>query len=83
MPYTFYILYSSTLDKFYTGFTSGLLGQRLQKHLTNHSGFTARAKDWKCVFSEIYESKEEAQKREKEIKRWKSSKRIAALIAAG
>jgi putative endonuclease len=27
---------------------------RLQKHLGNHSGYTAKAKDWKIVFSEQF-----------------------------
>lgn len=80
MPYTLYILYSPGINKFYIGYTSGNLEQRLRRHLSNHSGFTARARDWECVFSETYYSKEEVQKREKEIKSWKSAKRITTLV---
>ncbi len=79
--YTVYILYSAVLNKFYVGFTSDSLEERLRRHLSNHSGFTSRAKDWEYVFSERYSKKEDAQKREKEIKGWKSANRIRVLIA--
>ncbi|SDD11193.1 GIY-YIG nuclease family protein [Niabella drilacis] len=80
MFYTLYILYSPTMNKFYVGFTSDEPEQRLQKHLTNHSGFTAKAKDWRIAYTETFTSKEAALNREREIKKWKSSKRITALI---
>ncbi len=79
--YTVYILYSTVLNKFYVGSTSDSLEERLRRHLSNHSGFTSRAKDWQCVFSERYSQKEDAQKRGKEIKGWKSANRIRVLIA--
>ncbi|CAN5517431.1 hypothetical protein BH11BAC3_BH11BAC3_35570 [soil metagenome] len=48
--FTTYILHSPQLDKYYIGFTSGEILVRLQKHLSNHKGFTAKAKDWHLVF---------------------------------
>ena len=75
-----YILYSALLDKFYVGSTSNI-EIRLKKHLSNHKGFTSRAKDWKVTYMEEFESKVEAQKREKQIKNWKSRKMIRALVA--
>jgi putative endonuclease len=53
--------------------------ERLRKHLSNHSGFTAKAKDWKIVLTEQFSNKSDAYKREMEIKSWKSKKRIAQL----
>ena len=79
MPFT-YILFSSQLDKFYIGSTGLSLESRLQKHLTDHSGFTAKTKDWKIVYSEEYESIEEAAKRERQIKKWKYRKMIEQLV---
>jgi putative endonuclease len=79
MPFT-YILFSSQLDKFYIGSTGSSIESRLQKHLTDHSGFTAKTKDWKIVYSEEYESIEEASKRERQIKKWKSRKMIEQLV---
>ncbi|RQP13928.1 MAG: GIY-YIG nuclease family protein [Chryseobacterium sp.] len=51
--YFVYILYSETLDKYYIGSTANV-EKRLEKHLQKHSGFTARAKDWKVAFSEEF-----------------------------
>jgi putative endonuclease len=80
MVFHFYILYSKALDKFYIGHTSELLEERLRKHLYNHSGFTAKAKDWEVVYFEEYADKSTAYKREMEVKKWKSKVRIQKLI---
>ncbi len=75
-----YILYSEKLDKFYIGFTGDDMNIRLSKHLANHSGFTNKAKDWVIVFTELFNTKQEAMLREKQLKNWKSKKRIQDLI---
>lgn len=80
MPASVYILYSAKLDKYYTGSTSITFAGRLRRHLSSHKGFTGKASDWKVVFSEIYEDKLSALKREKEIKSWKSRKKIEQLL---
>ncbi len=49
-----YILHSLSLDKFYVGSTSMSIEERLKKHLTNHDGFTSKAKDWVIVYYESY-----------------------------
>ena len=77
--YFIYILYSEKLDKFYIGSTENIQ-ERLKKHLSNHKGFTAKAKDWKVVYFEEFSSKTEALKREKQLKNWKSNVRIKELI---
>ncbi len=76
----FYILYSKNLDRYYIGSTSQTPEERLQKHLANHSGFTGKAKDWEIVYSESFSSKEEAGRRERQIKLWKSKTMIQKLI---
>ena len=78
--HTTYILFSEKLQKFYIGFTSGSMLVRLQKHLMNKSGFTSKAKDWKIVFTETFNEKSDAMRREKELKGWKSHVRIKELI---
>ncbi len=77
---TTYIIFSEKLDKYYIGSTHNSIKERLEKHLTNHDGFTAKAKDWKVVFLEIFDSYEEAALKEKTIKGWKSRKMIEKLI---
>ncbi len=78
----FYILHSKSLDKYYFGHTSESLEERLRKHLSNHSGFTSRAKDWEIVYSERFEDKSSAYKRELEVKKWKSKLRVDKLISS-
>jgi putative endonuclease len=77
-----YILYSSLRDKFYIGYTGDDLFERLRKHNSDHKGFTGGAGDWEIVYKEEYELKQEASKREKEIKNWKSRKMIERLICS-
>ena len=66
----FYILYSSTLDKYYIGSTSVVLEERLRRHLSSYKGFTSKVKDWKIVYSEHYDDIKEAMKREKQVIRF-------------
>ncbi len=80
MPTT-YILYSKDLDKYYIGYTKGLMSDRLTKHLQSRSGFTSHAKDWQVVYEEEYATSTEASRRERELKGWKSRKRIERLIS--
>ena len=77
-----YILYSPTVDKYYVGHTNDL-DKRMSKHLSKHKSFTGYVDDWKIVYSERFDSKKDAYSREREIKRWKSRKRIERLIAKG
>jgi putative endonuclease len=81
MRASFYILFSECANKFYIGHTTESLGERLRKHNSNHAGFTGKFKDWKIVYSEDLVTKELAYKREREVKSWKSRRRIEKLIA--
>ena len=67
--YYFYIIYSTLLDKYYLGYTSDL-NERLKKHNTHHKGFTGKANDWKVVYSENFNNKNDAYKREQQVKRF-------------
>ena len=76
-----YILYSPSKDRYYVGHTCDTLQERLCKHNSHHKGYTGTGSDWKVILSESFSSKEEAYAREREIKGWKSRKRIEELIA--
>ena len=80
MAATFYILYSAALDGYYIGHTTDHLDERLRKHLSDHKGYTSRARDWTVVYTETFQSKADAYKRELEVKGWKSKRRIKNLI---
>ena len=76
-----YILYSKTLDRFYTGYTSKL-DQRLEFHLnpTETKAFTAKAKDWEVYFNLECKTKSQALAIEQHIKKMKSKIYIENLI---
>jgi putative endonuclease len=74
-----YILYSKQVDRFYVGSTDDLQ-KRLQSHLAGISKYTAIAGDWVIVYSESFATRQEASKRELEVKKKKSRKYIEWLI---
>ena len=77
----FYILYSKSIDSYYLGATTEIISERLRRHNSQHKkGFTNRATDWEVVHIEEYATKSEAFNREKEVKAWKSRKRVVELI---
>ena len=80
MPFHLYILFSANRNKYYIGHTGDLLSERLRRHNSNHKGFTGPVDDWIIVYTEEFETKQLAYKREREIKDWKSRKRIEQLI---
>ena len=80
--YTVYILFSKTLNKYYIGHTADL-AERLREHNSNHKGFTGGIGDWGLRYKEYMNTKEEAIRREKEIKSWKSRKMIERLLLGG
>ena len=79
MSYT-YILYSTSLDRYYVGSTRGELSERIRRHNTHHKGFTGSINDWKLIYSESFEDYKQAHVREIAIKRWKSRTKIEELI---
>ena len=79
MKFQVYILFSVLKNKYYIGFTSDLK-ERLIRHNQKSKGFTGSVNDWKVVYTENYNTKEEAAKREIQIKSWKSRIKIEKLI---
>ena len=76
-----YILKSEKINSYYVG-VSNDVEERLKRHLSNHNGYTAKAKDWIIAYTESFETKAEALKREKQIKNWKSKLMIQKLIGS-
>jgi putative endonuclease len=66
--YKVYILYSSILDKFYTGQTEDM-ERRLEEHNRGKTSFSARGMPWTLVYSKECSSRSEAIKLEKFIKK--------------
>ncbi len=81
MWYT-YILYSPSINKFYTGYSENL-NQRIERHNSGRGKYSSRGIPWQLVYFEEFTTKSEAIKREQEIKRKKSRKYIEELVKAG
>lgn len=79
--FTVYIIYSAKLDKYYIGFTSGEIGERLRRHNGASRNFTGKANDWEVKYYEEFDEKGKALKREKEIKALKSRRLIEEMIS--
>ena len=81
--YFCYILYSATLDSFYTGSTILEPGARLERHLSGFYGstkYTSKAKDWELYIEISCSSLNQARQIERHIKRMKSKKYINDLV---
>ena len=77
MKYYVYILYSSSIDKYYVGHT---INRRLSEHNRIKGKFTDKGIPWKLVYTVEYLDKISAENREKEIKAKKSRKYIESLF---
>ena len=80
MLFHVYLLFSESKNRYYIGYSSNLEA-RLIRHNQKSKGFTGNTNDWKVVYTEQYNTKEEAQKRELQIKSWKSRIKIQELIS--
>ena len=78
MFYT-YIIYSTIADKYYVGHTDDMI-RRLHEHNHGLSRYTRTGKPWELVYSEEFETRAFAMRREREIKTKKSRKYIEKLI---
>ena len=74
------VLFRESKNRYYIGHSSDLEA-RLIRHNQKSKGFTGNTNDWKVVYTEQYNTKEEAQKRELQIKSWKSRIKIQELIS--
>lgn len=74
-----YILFSSTLNKYYVGSTTDL-NRRVAEHNRGKEKFTKTGIPWLLAYSETFEELKQARQREKYIKKMKSKIFIERLI---
>ncbi|MCW9707122.1 GIY-YIG nuclease family protein [Fodinibius salsisoli] len=79
MFYT-YIIYSPSIDQYYTGYTSHTVEERLRRHNAGSSSSTKAGIPWTIKYVKSFEAKSEAIKWENFIKRQKSRRFIERLI---
>jgi len=80
MFYT-YIIYSSTINKYYVGQCQDLF-KRLEDHNNSRSTFTKKGKPWTLKWNKQFETRAEAIAEESAIKKKKSRKYIEWLISS-
>ena len=78
--YTVYVLYSSKFNKTYVGFTSNLKERFKSHNELGTKGYTVKFRPWTIAFTEEYETKPEAMKREKALKGGKGRAYIKAKL---
>jgi putative endonuclease len=66
--FTVYVLYSEKHDKIYIGYTSDLINRFLSHNELAKKGWTIKFRPWEIVHTEVFETKVEAMRREKELK---------------
>lgn len=75
MKYIVYVLLSVSAKKSYVGLTNNL-EKRLKEHNSGSSTFTKMYKPWKLIYTEEYENREDASKREKYLKSASGRKQV-------
>lgn len=80
MPYFTYIIKSKIADKYYIGETDNL-ERRLKLHNDGNSISTKAYIPWELVYFEKFDTKSDALKREKQLKKMKSKKYLEWLIS--
>ncbi len=81
--YYCYIIYSHTLERFYTGVTHTKLSDRIEKHNIGSYGdhrYTSYADDWELFLAIPCATYSQAMRIERHIKRMKSSVYIRNLL---
>ena len=66
--YVTYVLYSSIHDKIYIGYTSDLINRFHSHNEFATKGYTIKFRPWQVIHVEFFDSKQEALRREKELK---------------
>ncbi|MCK4406501.1 MAG: GIY-YIG nuclease family protein [Bacteroidales bacterium] len=82
MNYFVYIIQSLVDDSFYIGYTSNI-ELRLKKHNNGHSRYTSKKLPWKLVYTESFDNKSDAIKRERFLKKQKNTEFYNRLIGNG
>ena len=66
--YTVYVLYANSWGKIYIGYTSNLINRFHSHNKLANNGYTSKFRPWVVIYTEYFNDKESAIKREKELK---------------
>ncbi len=79
MTYYVYILRSDSKNRYYIGHTNNL-ENRLKRHNQGKNKSTKQGMPWEIVYKEIFASKQDAYRREFQIKKYKGGEAFKKLI---
>ena len=79
MAFYVYIIQSELDGSYYVGSTQDI-SERLERHNQGRSKYTKAKRPWQLVYSEEYQDRSSAVKRENEIKRQKNKDYIDRLV---
>lgn len=66
--FTVYVLYCASFEKIYIGYTSDIKNRLLSHNELATKGYTIKYRPWVIVYTEEYETKTDALRREKQLK---------------
>jgi putative endonuclease len=75
-----YVLYSPGYDKIYIGFTKDLQARFASHNELATKGYTIRYRPWEILYTESYNTKQEAMHREKQLKSHQGRNFIRGLV---
>jgi len=78
--FTVYVLYSPSSDKIYIGFTADLEKRILSHNHLATKGWTLKFRPWVLLYTEFFELKSDAQKRERQLKSAQGRNWVRGLI---
>jgi putative endonuclease len=76
--YYFYIL-QNNYGKLYCGYTQNVDLRVLKHNQSSGAKYTSKYKNFQLVFKQEFDTKQEALKRESQIKKWSRSKKLALI----
>ena len=79
MKYYLYIIQSKVNQSHYIGYSVNPW-RRVEYHNEQNKGFTRRNRPWVIVYTEAFDTKSQAMKAERIVKKWKSKRMIQQLI---
>lgn len=66
--FTVYVLYSAGYNKIYIGCSQNLEARLLSHNELGKKGWTLKYRPWKLIYNEEYDTKQQALKRERQLK---------------
>ncbi|HKK25567.1 MAG TPA: GIY-YIG nuclease family protein [Gracilimonas sp.] len=78
--FTVYALFSPSHQKIYIGYTSDLEQRLLSHNSLGKKGWTIKYRPWKLAYTEEFDTKKEAMRREKQLKSAKGREFIWNLV---